>query len=88
MQEEGLRAKQLEGKLGIEKKKLDRQDLNKQQQLTQEVEKLQTLLQNAKTAKVEQEKIFQARLDKFKDYPKIDQLKLKLLKQINYCLSS
>ena len=79
LQEEGLRAKQLEGKLGIEKKKLDQQALNKQQQLTQEVAKLQTLLQNEKTAKVEKEKIFQARLEKFKDYPKIDQFKTEAL---------
>ena len=36
-------------------------------------------MQNEKTAKAEQEKIFQARLDKFKDYPKIDQFKTEAL---------
>ena len=78
----------MEEQLGIEKKKLDQQALNKQQQLAQEVEKLQTLLQNEKTTKVEQEKVFQSRLDKFRGYPKLVNLKLKLLKQINYYLSS
>ena len=69
----------MEEQLGIEKKKLDQQALNKQQQLTQEVAKLQTLLQNEKNAKAKQEKIFQARLDKFKDYPKLDQFKTEAL---------
>ena len=50
------------------------------------MEKLQTLLQNEKTAKVEQEKIFQARLDKFRDYPKLDQFKTEAL-EINKLLS-
>ena len=58
LQDEKLKSKQLEEKIGIEKKKLDQQALNKQQQLTQEVTKLQTLLQNEKTDKAEQEKIF------------------------------
>ena len=79
LHEEELRAKQLEENLGIEKKNLNQQALNKQQQLTQEVSKLQTLLQNEKTAKIEQEKVFQAKLDKFKDYPKIDQFKTEAL---------
>ena len=41
--------------------------------------KLQTLLKNDKTAKVDQEKKFQARLDKFRDYPQLDQFKIKAL---------
>ena len=79
LQDEKLISKQLEEKLGIEKKNLDQQALNKQPQLTQEVEKLHTLLQNEKIAKAEQEKIFQARLDKFRDYPKLDQFKTEAL---------
>ena len=79
LQYEKLISKQLEEKLGIEKKNLDQQALNKQPQLTQEVEKLHTLLQNEKIAKAEQEKIFQARLDKFRDYPKLDQFKTEAL---------
>ena len=79
MQDEKLRSKQLEEQLGIEKKNLDQQALNKQQQLAQEVEKLQILLQNEKSAKAEQEKVFQARLDKFRDYPKLDQFKIEAL---------
>ena len=75
LQDAKLRSKQLEEKLGIEKKNINKQALNKQQQLSQEVAKLQTLLQNEKTAKVEQEKIFQERLEKFRDYPKLDQFK-------------
>ena len=74
-QDEELRSKQLEEQLSIEKNNIDEQALNKQQQLSQEVEKLQNLLQNEKNAKIEQEKIFQSALDKFKDYHKLEQLK-------------
>ena len=80
LQDEELRSKQLEEQLGIEKKKIDQQALNKQQQLSQEVAKLQTLLQNEKTAKVEQEKYSK------KDWKNLGiilnwiNLKLKLLK--------
>ena len=79
MEEERLRVKQLEEQLSIEKSKLDQQALNKQQQLSQEVSKLQTLMQNENVAKEEKSKIFQARLDKFKDYPKINQFKTEAL---------
>ena len=79
LQDAKLRSKQLEEKLGIEKKNIDQQALNKKQQLSQEAAKLQTLLQNYKIAKVEQQKIFQARLDKFRDYPKLDQFKTEAL---------
>ena len=63
----------------MEKKNFDQQALNTQQKFSQQVSKLQTLLQNEKNAKAEQGKIFQARLDKFKDYPKIDQFKTEAL---------
>ena len=79
LQKQGLKTKQLEEQLDIEKKNLDQQALNKQHQLTQEIAKLQSLLQNEKIAKAEQENIFQARLDKFRDYPKIDQFKTEAL---------
>lgn len=79
LQDKELRSKQLEEQLSIEKKKIDEQALNKQQQLSQEVEKLQNLLQNEKNEKIEQEKIFQLALEKFKDYPKIDQFKTEAL---------
>ena len=50
------------------------------------MEKLQNLLQNEKTAKIEQEKIFQSTLEKFRDYPKLDQFKTKAL-EMNKLLS-
>ena len=50
LQDKELRSKQLEEQLGIEKKKIDQQALNKQQYLSQEVEKLQNLLQNEENA--------------------------------------
>ena len=73
MQDVELRAKELEDKISLEKKNIDEQAMGKQQQLTQEVEKLQNLLQNERNSKVEQEKMFQSEMEKFKEYPKLDQ---------------
>ena len=87
LQDEELRSKQPEEQLSIEKKKIDEQALNKQQQLSQEVEKLQNILQNEKNAKIEQEKIFQSALEKFKDYPKLYQFKTEAL-EMNKCYLS
>ena len=75
LKDEELRSKQLEEQLSIEKKKIDQQALNKQQNLCQEVVKLQVLLQNEKTTRIEQEKILQSKLDRFNDYLNWDQFK-------------
>ena len=56
VQYQELRSKELEEKLAEEKKKVDEQFLGKQQQLNQEISKLQDLLQNEKNAKIVQEK--------------------------------
>ena len=80
LQDAELRTKQLEEQLSLENNKIDEEALDKQHQLNQEVEKLQNLLQSERNSKIEQEKMFQSALDKFKDYPKLDQFKMKLLK--------
>ena len=89
-----LRTKQLEEQLSLEKKNIDEQALEKQQQLNQEVEKLQNLLQSERNSNIEQEKMFQSGLDKFKEYPMLEQfiteaieIKKLLSQQLNeFCL--
>lgn len=75
LQDGELKSKKLEEQISIEKENIDQQNLEKQKQLNQEIAILQALLQNEQTSKIEQEKMFQSKLDKFKNYPILDQFK-------------
>ena len=77
--EERQQNEELREQLNSERQKLDQQAIQKQQQLTQEVNKLQTLFQREKVAKEEHNAILQAKLQRFKDYPEVDQFKKEAL---------
>ena len=79
LQDQELGSKEPEEQFPTEKKKVDEKALSKQQHLNQEISKLQNLLQNEKNTKIVQEKEFQEALDKFKDFPKLNEFKSEAL---------
>ena len=79
LQDQELRSKELEEQLAEEKKKVDKKVLGKQQQLNEEISRLQGLLKIEKNAKIVQEKEFQTALDRFKYFPKLSEFKSEAL---------